>query len=616
MRIKSQFSSFSTLLLLFSLGLFAASSVSAQVDEKEKAQKELERRQQLERNTLALLDEVVAGAWGLKLAENRSFILTTAADLWWPHDEKRGRALFWEALNNLNLPTAALDESSAKEPPRSDSAKPATTKTPTKEQVQSLSRYYEVFGKRREFLGRVAQRDAQLALDMLRSTRQPPPRYFPGDFRLPEENDLEQEIANVAAAHDPTRALQIARESLAKGITMQLINVLSRLNQQDQNAASELVRDIIAKLDSEDLGKSLEALVVASELLSQSRNAQAVLGETPPAGLSWKPLKLDDEQKQRIVDMIAEAALSATADPGIMHNIQFVLPEIEQLAPDRAAKIKAKLNEWNRTLNKEQQNWITYEKLFDTATPEQMIKAADKMNGEQREGLYREAVIKAAMRGGQDTLREFINSQIADESVKNDLLESLNEQQIYSAVNRGKTEELQKLLPLIRFKEQRALAMSELAILFEKQGKHDEAVRLLEDARLLVKIDLNSQKQSNALLALLLAYALVDPGKAFAIIEPIIDRANDDVSKLLVLDKIVKSGAVKNGEILLDQRQIPIDYSMFKYSAGVVTLAKSDFDRTKALADRFQRNELRTLARLMLAQAVLRHLEQTPVAKN
>jgi hypothetical protein len=94
----------------------------------------------------------------------------------------------------------------------------------------------------------------------------------------------------------------------------------------------------------------------------------------------------------------------------------------------------------------------------------------------------------------------------------------------------------------------------------------------------------------------------------FGIIEPIIDRANDDVAKLLLLDKIVKNGVTRSGEIFLDQPQIPIDYSMFKYSPGVVALAKSDFGRTKSLADRFQRNELRMLARLMLARAVLRNL--------
>lgn len=616
MRTKSRFSSLIMLLLLLFIGLSAAPNVSAQVDEKEKARKELERRQQLERNTLALLDEIVAGAWSLKLPENRSFVLATAADLWWTHDEKRARALFWEALNTLNLPTAALDDAAAKDAPQSDSSKPATTKGPIKEQTQSLSRYYEVFAKRRDFLIRVAQRDSQLALDMLRTTRQPPPRQVDGAFRLQNENDLEQEIANAAAAHDPKRALQIARESLAKGISLQLLNLLFRLNQQDQSAASELARDIIAKLDTEDLGKSVELLVVATQLLSQTRNDSTQPGESPPATLSWKPLKLDDEQKQSIVDMVIEAALSATADGSIMHNIRVILPEIEQFAPDQAARVKAKLSDWTRTLNQEQRDWLTYNTLFDTATPEQMIKAADKMSGEPREGLYREAVIKAAMRDGSDSLREFINSQIGDESVKNDLIESLNEEQIYSAANRGKTEELQKLLPLIRLKEQRALAMSELAILLEKQGKHDEAVKLLDDARPLVKVDLASQKQSDALLAVLMAYALVEPDKAFALVEPIIDRANEDVSRLLLLAKIVKSGVIRNGEIILNHPQLPIDYSMFKYSAGIVALGKSDFVRTKALADRSQRNELRMLARIMLVRAVLRNLGQTPVTIN
>jgi len=34
------------------------------------------------------------------------------------------------------------------------------------------------------------------------------------NYRLPDDRDLEQEIANVAVARDPKQALQIARESL------------------------------------------------------------------------------------------------------------------------------------------------------------------------------------------------------------------------------------------------------------------------------------------------------------------------------------------------------------------------------------------------------------------
>jgi len=170
-------------------------------------------------------------------------------------------------------------------------------------------------------------------------------------------------------------------------------------------------------------------------------------------------------------------------------------------------------------------------------------------------------------------------------------------------------------MPLIRLKEQRALVMCELAILLEKQGKHDAAAELLDEARLLVNIDLNDEKKSNAMLALMLASALVQPAKAFPMIERVVDRANGVISKLLLLDRVVKTGATRNGEIILSQPGIPLDFAMLKYSRGIVALANADFSRTKSLADRFERNELRLLARLLMAQALLRHGEQSQASK-
>jgi hypothetical protein len=46
------------------------------------------------------------------------------------------------------------------------------------------------------------------------------------------------------------------------------------------------------------------------------------------------------------------------------------------------------------------------------------------------------------------------------------------------------------------------------------------------------------------------------------------------------------------------------------YVAAQVDDANADFNRTKATADRFQRNELKIMARLLIAQALLRNLEQ------
>src|ERR1043166_876974 len=113
MRFKFSFFNFAFLLLVLLLG---PTCVGAQVDEKEKAQKEAEQRQELERKTFALVDEIVSGAWGLKVPENRSFIQASAADLLWKHDENRARTLFWDALNSLGLQTDTSDDAITKDP--------------------------------------------------------------------------------------------------------------------------------------------------------------------------------------------------------------------------------------------------------------------------------------------------------------------------------------------------------------------------------------------------------------------------------------------------------------------------------------------------------------------
>jgi hypothetical protein len=157
--------------------------------------------------------------------------------------------------------------------------------------------------------------------------------------------------------------------------------------------------------------------------------------------------------------------------------------------------------------------------------------------------------------------------------------------------------------------------MAEIAMMLEKKGKHDDALKLLDEAQTLVKLDLTSQSQSEALLAVLLADALIDPDRAFTAIEPIIDRANDNLGKLLLLDKLIKSGFVKDGEIKLQRPGIiSMDFAIFKYGKGVVALANADFNRTKSLTDRLQRNELRVMARLLMVQSLMRTGE--PSEKN
>ena len=606
MRLNYSFSSFAVLLLVV---LLSPICVIAQVDEKEKAQKELEQRQELERKTFALLDEIIAGAWGLKLPENRSFVQASAADLLWKHDEKRARTLFWDALSSLGLRTDTSEDATKKDA-NDSKAKSAQTRNQSKEKAQK--EYFEAFSMRRNFLIRVARRDPQLALDMLRATHQPPLDLKDPNFRLPDDSDLEQEIANQAAERDPKKALQIARESLAKGLTFQLLSLLNSLKQQNEDLGTEFAGDIIEKIHTVDLSTEPDAFWIGTYLLQASRtpksDGEKAENENFPTA-SWHPLKLSDDQRRELVELLADAASSASAHPNLAGGLSEIMPEIQLFAPERVANIRAKMAQIKSTLNKEQEDWKTYESLYRTATPEQMIHAANALSEEQRRSLYREAVSLAVTRNRADALRETINTEIADETQRKALNDSLDAEEIASAVYQGKVEELQKLLPTIRLREQRALAMAELAMMLDKKGRHEEAVKLLQDARPLIKIDFNSDTQSRAFLAVLMAYALIDPPQAFTMAEPIIDRANDNISKLLLFDKIVHSGAVKNGEIVMQDPGVPLDFALIKYGRGAVALANADFNRTKALADRFQRTELKVMARLLIVQSILRSLD-------
>ena len=591
-------------LLCVSLLLLISSSARAQVGKQEKRERELERKQQIERKAYVLVDEIANGALSLKLPENRSYVLAAAADLLWDHDEPRARNLFWDALNTLTLMVT----------PTSNEVSDKVAKVSAKELARNQSQYFAIFALRQGVLRQVARRDPQLALDMLRSSRQPSLEAVGASFPVPDDSALEQQIAAEAAARDPERALQLARESLAKGLSFALFDLLYRLNQKDATLGTKFAGDIIDKLRARNLATDPYGARIAVSLLTLSRNPTESPGVKRPTPQP-RPLKLEQEQRRDLTEMITNAALEGSAEANLLFALDEVMAEIEEFTPERVALLQRKLAGFNQTLNQEQKISQEYMSLVRSGSSEEMLKLAGRASESEREWMQQQAIVIAVMRKRADSLREFVNTEIQDEGRRKNLLDTLDAEQIDYAVNKGDAEELRKLLPQVRRKEERARAMAELAVVMEKNGSHDEALKLLDEAQTMIKTDLSSDTQTNALLTLVAGYALVEPARAFSIVERVIDRANDDIAKLLLLDKIAKSGAVKKGEIKLQESgMMPIDFAVFKYGKGVAALANADFDRTKAAADRFQRYELRLMVRLLLAQALLRG--DAPSLKN
>ena len=554
--------------------------------------KEADRQKELEKKTLVLLSDVAAGAWSLKLPENRLFIMSNAADLLWTIDEKRARTLYWDALNALNLVYGPVRATGQKLSPE--------------ERAKLTQSYLSAFELRQKLVRRVAKRDAQLALDMLRASRQVPPRHVAPDFTFPDDVQLEQGIAAELAARDPTQALQIARQSLAKGLTLEVLTLLQRLNDVDSERGSQFAGEIITKLRTIDLATDLHGSIVAIQLIYFSRKPDAVT-QTRLGDLSGlKVLNLEEEQKRGLLEQMTDVALSASVAPHVLWQVTHVMAEIKHFFPERSEAVTKKLTAFKRSMHNANRDQESHNSLIMSGAVEELVRTASTADNATRLSLYQQASIMAVAQGKTDWFREAINKQETSSDLRTQIIDSLDYHEITVAVTRKQIDTLQKLLPKIRRKDERARAMAELALLLHEKGEKEEASSMLDEAATLIKTDLTDDRQTNALLTLLCAFAVVDPPKAFALAERTIDRANRQISLLLLLDKVVKSGAVKKNELLLEQPQLmPVEFLVFKYGKGVAALARADFNRTRALAERFDRNELRLMAQLLVLKGLL-----------
>lgn len=555
---------------------------AAQSDNKETPQEKARLRQELERKTLSMLEEAAAAAPSLKLPENRTFILASAADLFWEHDEKRARTLFWDAINAVNVLKLA---------------KPSTTQ-------QKNGVYFEIYSLRSQIITVAARRNPQLALELLHASRQTLPEPVDGNWVVPER-ELEQQIATAIAATDPHKALQLARDSLAKGLSLELINLLWNINQKDTELGTKFAAELVDKLKTSAVTDLSSYIAVV--LVRTSREYRENPAELTAAGAA-RNLALSKEQRRTLTEIMADAASSASSNPNVLSFITEIMPEIEEFAPERALLLKRKTAEFHRGSPQIAQNQ-QLNSLVRSRDAEELLRASMKGNSNQRAWLEREAIMAAVTSRKADSFREFINKEINDGPRRKTVLDQLDSQEIEWAVHRGESETLRKLLPKVRLREQQARVMTELAMVLHEQGKRDEALTLLDEAQSLIKIDLQDETKSNALLALMLAYALIEPSRAFVIAERTIDRTNDDVAKLLLVDKLLKTGFLKRGEIIMNHSGLNLDAGVLKYRKGVVALARADFSRTRAAAERFERHELRIMAKLMLAQAILGTLE-------
>jgi hypothetical protein len=594
----------SILLVVSFLFLFAAvaaqqtASPTESQTEKEKAQKELEKQVQ------KMLDQAIGDAGTLKLATNRAIVYAIAGDLYWKFDEKRARDLFRNAANDVIVGNLEAEKE------KKDSDDPFT-------------QLYDFSDVRNEILPLVAKHDADLALELLVNTRpakivealakamQPNAKqesqmmnFNPEQYRVQQEIALEQRFAVLAAEQNPDKAIKLIKESLAKGISWNVLPLLQKLTQKDEKKAADLADEIVKKIADTDLTKKREDLSAAIRFLQYATNPNA------PTKTNQKQFKFTEAQTRDIANKIANTLLQPSNSLEISMAMTQIMSSLEKLVPEKMPLLKQRQAEAAKNLPPELKQMQQQQKIWNpNSTPEEILAEIPKLNETNRTFAYNSLINKIGQVEDEDRAKKLIE-QIPDEKTRERATEQYQSAKISRTAKDGKFDEAKKLIGGLSKKKTQIQKLVALALEFHKKGGEEDrktAASLMKDAKNLANEYPEDEDELNDLMEIVKGYAVVNPVEAFRIFEPIVDQINDFVQATAILSKYNKRNrAFKKGELVMKVEGYSWDgFLLFRYISQIQSLGKADLSRTSSLADKFGRADARTIVKLFVAQGFL-----------
>ncbi len=367
-------------------------------------------------------------------------------------------------------------------------------------------------------------------------------------------------LLSQVAASDPKRALQLATESLSKGYSFELLNLVQRLNEKDAEAATKFAGEVARRLRAENLLRNREALHVAAQFLqatAQRRQTMATLGGAGGGWAGGKPLALDEQTRRDLVDALVTAALAADPADGyhrhyyLFSTLRSTMAEVEKQAADRAPLVRRRMAEFEQTLGSANRKWADYEQLLRQDSPDALLEAAAKVPSEMRQAFYSGAAWAALGAGDAERARKIVTDNFSG-GQRTQMLEMLDHHSLLDSLKQGKVEEARQFVARIRDDQKRAGALAKLALWAASKGDKKTARLLLAEAREIVGERPRNLEQLEAHLQLARAYALVEPPRAFEIVETAVDRANDMIAAADVLDGFLGGPEIfRDGELLM-----------------------------------------------------------------
>ena len=517
-----------------------------------------------------------------------------AAQMLWTVDEKRARKYINDAMGGVKDYLGSVDASTMDYP----------------------NTYSVVTQLRWEIIRVLSDRDPELALSFLYSSKVPVNPFGNQRDWAEQERAVELSIANRMAEKDPKRTYEIAHHSLKNGYSMDLGTTLAILNQKSPELAAQLAGELADKLLGERLLKSPQIAALAMNLVTACNTQPAKAQQT--SGLTAVPQPLLPEGTcHDLLQKAYQEAMAFQPPPSnfysperdaasnLLNALHSLGPQLDTKIDGGAVAVDKRLGELNNNGNPYQQAYDKIQKQVEAGTVDGAVESITKAPEEMQEQLYQQLVNTLAYKGEGTQARQIINDHIKNPSQRRQALLNLDQSELYRDASAGKIDEALRLIATIKTPRERANMLVQILQQIGQGQKRENALLSLEQARSLLApgVQAQDQEQLFALIQLARVFSRYDSKRAFDIIDPLVEQVNEICAAARTLDGF--GGQYYQNDELDMQNGNNVANSATQVSFALGALAIGNFERAKVTADRFRLPELRLRAYLDIAQQAI-----------
>jgi hypothetical protein len=549
------------LLLFFILLLSLVQIASPQIVKNDKKDEELKKEAAI------FLRETAVDVSNLRTLENRISFAAEIASLMWFQDEKEARTMFQTVIvdfRQLLIQSDAEFTASQTKSGDEEMYDGGLFGGSSNSETKLMRKFKKAIAVRQQIALSIAEHDAQMAYDFFTSTSQ---AVANEELRKQfEESDkyFELKLIYAIAESDVDKALEGGRKQLAKGASFELINLLKKIYEKDADKGITFGEEIVSKIKS-DSGKTVNSYMLGTLLSEGAANLDKLKGK------SGKKPMFSEQSLREIADLLAQEILKSE-DSDVYAGSRY-LELIERFSPSRAGLIKQKLKPKNTQIK-------TIKGDEDSDIAEIQPMKVPMESTENREDFLKNA------------------DKLADKKLSKEEREKI--------INQSR-----QTISKLKNREQKLFALSALASQVAIMGDKELAAEIMNEARGMVNLQPKNYKDFLGIWMLASGYAQSDADKAFPILDDAIGRLNETITAFIKVGEFIDIN-----EEIIEGEEVQVGSFGGELTRGLLgelgvadstlkSLAVTDFAKTKALTNRFDRLEVRILAKMLILRAVL-----------